>query len=91
MEKTRLTPVRFPVELLNEIDRFIGERQRSKFIIDAARKELIKLKQKKALKITAGVFKAEDYPEFGSPEGVSAWVRKLREETEARRREVFGE
>jgi hypothetical protein len=90
MEKTRLTPIRFPIDLLMEIEKFVGERQRSKFVIDAARKELIRLKQRTALKMAAGVFKAEDYPELGSPEDVSLWVRKLREETEARRRKVFG-
>lgn len=91
MEKTKLTPIRLPVELLNDLDAHIGEGQRSKFIVEATKKELVRLKQLKALKSAQGVFKAEDYAEFNTTEGTSLWVRKLREESETRRREIFGE
>lgn len=84
MEKTRLTPIRFPVDLLLELDRYVGQGQKSKFIIEATQKELLRLKQKKALQSAAGVFKKEDYPGFAGPEDVSSWVRRLREEAEAR-------
>lgn len=91
MESTKLTPIRLPVDLLSDLDKHVGERQRSKFIIQATKKELIKLKQKKALQSVSGIFKDKDYPEFAGAEEVSSWVRKLREETEARRKEIFGE
>lgn len=91
MENTKLTPIRFPVELLADLDKFVGERQKSKFIIEATKKELLRLKQKKVLQAAAGIFKAGDYPAFDSSADVSAWVRKLRDETEERRREIFGE
>lgn len=91
MEKTKLTPIRFPVELLSELDSHIGEGRRSKFIVEATKKELIRLKQRKALKSSQGIFKGEDYPEFSTTDEVSLWVRKLREESEARRRELLGE
>lgn len=89
METTKLTPIRLPVDLLADLDSFVGKRQKSKFIIEATQKELLRLKQRHALQAAVGVFKAEDYPEFTAD--VSAWVRKLRDETEFRRREIFGE
>jgi metal-responsive CopG/Arc/MetJ family transcriptional regulator len=91
VETTKLTPIRLPVDLLADLDSFVGKRQKSKFIIDATKKELLRLKQKKALQAAAGVFKAQDYPEFTTAADVSAWVRRLRDETEHRRREIFGE
>ena len=91
MENTKLTPIRFPLDLLSDLDKHVGERQKSKFIIEATKKELLKLKQKKALQSASGIFIDRDYPEFADAEDVSSWVRKIRDETEARRREIFGE
>ncbi|MFZ5596417.1 MAG: hypothetical protein ACOY31_05325 [Bacillota bacterium] len=91
MESTRLTPIRLPVDLLSDLDKYVGKRQRSKFVIQATKKELIKLKQKKALQSASGIFNDKDYPQFAGEEDVSSWVRKLREETEARRKEIFSE
>lgn len=90
MENTKLTPVRFPVDLLAELDKFVSEGGRSKFIIEATRKELKRVRQRKAIQNAAGIFKEKDYPEFGTPEDTAEWVRKLREESDARRRELFG-
>lgn len=89
MENTKLTPVRFPVDLLSDLDRLVGPGKRSKFIIEATQKELLRLKQKKALQTAAGIFEEKFYPEFTTSEDTYAWVRKLREETEARRRKLF--
>jgi hypothetical protein len=86
-----LTPIRLPVDLLADLDALVGKRQKSRFIIEATKKELLCLKQKKAIQTASGIFKTDDYPEFTTTADVSAWVRKLRDETEARRREIFGE
>ena len=91
METTKLTPIRLPVDLLADLDSFVGQGQKSKFIIEATRKELLRLKQRKALQAAAGIFKGEEYPEFATHVDVAAWVRNLRDETERRRREIFGE
>lgn len=88
--ETRLTTIRFPDKLLSEIDKYIGHGNRSKFIIDATRKELHKLKQRKAIHNVAGVFNDNDYPELKTSEDTSNWVRKMREESDARRRDLFG-
>ncbi len=89
--ETKLTPIRFPADLLSEIDRHIGGGNRSKFIIAAARKELYRLKQRKAVHNSAGIFDENDYPELTTSEDTANWVRILREESEARRRELYGE
>ncbi|OAT81707.1 hypothetical protein [Desulfotomaculum copahuensis] len=89
MENTKLTPVRFPVALLTDLDKLVGPGKRSKFIIEATQKELLRLKQKKALQTAAGIFREKDYPEFATSGDTYSWVRKLREETEARRRRLF--
>jgi metal-responsive CopG/Arc/MetJ family transcriptional regulator len=91
LENTKLTPIRLPVDLLADLDSLVGKRQKSKFIIEATKKELLRLKQKKTLQAAAGILKTEDYPEFTTAADVSAWVQRLREETEARRREIFGD
>ncbi len=87
--ETKQTPIRFPVDLLKEIDIYVGSGHRSKFVIEAARKELMKIKQQKALQKVKGILKKEDYPEFATSEDVADWVRRLREESEAKRRELF--
>lgn len=91
MENTKLTPIRFPIDLLSDLEKFVSEGSRSKFIIDATRKELHRVRQKKVIRNAAGIFKEKDYPEFGTSEDTAEWVRKLREESDARRRELFGE
>ncbi|SFG06916.1 hypothetical protein SAMN05660649_00555 [Desulfotomaculum arcticum] len=89
--KTNLTPIRFPTDLLTELGKYVGDGNRSKFIIDATRKELHRLKQSKAIRNVAGIFNEKDYPELKTSEDSSNWVRKMREESEARRRDLFGE
>ncbi|HQD75892.1 MAG: hypothetical protein RJR37_07530 [Peptococcaceae bacterium MAG4] len=89
--ETKLSLIRFPAELLAEIDKYIDDGDRSKFIIEAARKELFRLKQRKAIHNAAGIFNEKDYPELKTAKDISNRLRKIREESEARRREHFGE
>lgn len=89
MEKSKLTPIRFPVELLEELDKYIGDGQKSKFIIEATRKELTKIKQKKAILNAAGALKPEDYPQFSTSESIYQWVRQLREQADTQRSEYL--
>jgi len=89
MENSKLTPIRFPVDLLADLDKLVGPGKRSRFIIEATQKELLRLKQKKALQTVAGIFEEKNHPEFATSGDTYSWVRKLREETEARRRKFF--
>jgi hypothetical protein len=75
-------------QLVKDIDRLVGPRQRSSFLTQAAEKELMRLRQMKALKAVAGAWKDEDHPEL--KQGADKWVRKLRQESERRFKKVTG-
>lgn len=89
MEKAKLIPIRFPIDLLIELDKSVGKRYRSKFIIDATQKELHRAKQRKAIQKASGILNQQDYPKFKTSQEISNWVIKLREESEARRKNLF--
>ena len=51
------------------------------------RKECIKMKQVCALEKAMGILNEEDYPEFSTSDNAADWVRNLREESDAKRKE----
>lgn len=69
----------FPADLLEEIDKFLGKRKRSKFVVEAVRKELRRLKLLTAIEEAAGTWKDEDHPELAQRDTYE-WVRELRKE-----------
>ncbi|MGI9075578.1 MAG: hypothetical protein ACR2JB_30585 [Bryobacteraceae bacterium] len=71
-----------PEQLVKEIDTFVGSRQRSSFLTQAAERELMRLRQLKALDSAAGAWKDSNHPEL--KQGSAKWVRKLRQQNEAR-------
>ncbi len=87
MTAGKRTHVVVPEDLLKEIDELSGKRKRSRFITEAAKKEIRRLKFLKAVKETAGAWKDEDHPEL--EKGVDNWVRTLREEDEKRLKEIL--
>ena len=84
---TSRTHITLPREILTDLDRVVDKRHRSRFIADAIRKELLLARQKEALRLAAGSWRDKDHPELKS--GTSAWVRKLRRESEARFKKQF--
>jgi len=83
------THVVIPAALVAEIDELVGKRGRSHFLVDAAGKELMRRRQLRALRLANGAWKKEDHPEL--KRGVTAYVRKLRRETEQRFQRPVGE
>jgi len=75
-----------PDQLVRAIDELVGSRQRSAFLAQAAERELLRLRQLKALDAAAGAWKDKDHPELRR--GADVWVRKLRQENERRFREA---
>ena len=69
-------------ELVAEIDTLVGKRGRSAFLTQAAEKELMRLRQIKALESAAGSWKDKDHPELKG--GAAQWVKKLRKEYDQR-------
>ena len=78
----RRTHIVIPQQLVAEIDAIVGKRARSAFLTQAAEKELMRLRQIKALESIAGAWKDKDHPEL--KEGAAKWVRKLRQEYDQR-------
>ena len=76
------THVVIPKDLVAEIDVLVGKRGRSMFITNAAEKELLRLRQSTALKAAAGAWSKAHHPELEN--GVEAYVRELRRESEIR-------
>jgi Arc/MetJ-type ribon-helix-helix transcriptional regulator len=79
---TKRTHVVLAEQLVKEIDSLVGSRQRSSFISEAAEKELMRLRQLKALKAATGTWKDKDHPEL--KQGAAKWVEKLRRQDEKR-------
>jgi metal-responsive CopG/Arc/MetJ family transcriptional regulator len=82
MGQTRLHVV-IPEDLAREIDRMVGKRGRSKFLTQAAEKELKRLRMLQALQRAAGSWKDAAHPELRR--GAARWVTKLRKLDERRR------
>ena len=78
-------------DLLNEIDSVAGKRKRSEFIEEAVRARLQWIRQGLALEKAAGSLDLSQYPEWDSPEKVSAWVREQRQLDNERLAEVLGQ
>ena len=83
---TKRTHVVLSERLVKEIDAIVGRRQRSSFLTQAAERELMRLRQLKALKAAAGSWKDKDHPELKG--GAAKWVDKLRRQDEKRFRKV---
>lgn len=69
-------------DIVKEIDELVGERKRSRFISEAAKKEIERIKLLTAIKETSGIWKDEDHLELR--EGTEKFVRTLREENDKR-------
>ena len=76
------THIVIPQQLAAEIDTLVGKRGRSTFLTQAAEKELMRLRQIKALESVAGSWKDKDHPEL--KQGAAMWVKKLRREYDER-------
>ena len=81
MKTTQRTHVVLSRQLVMDIDALVGSRQRSTFLTQAAQRELMRLRQLKALDALVP-WKDQDHPEL--KQGAAKWVRKLRQETEQR-------
>ena len=79
------THVVIPEQLVKDIDNLVGVRQRSTFLTQAAERELMRLRQLRALDELVP-WKDKDHPEL--KQGAAKWVRKLRQETEQRFKKV---
>ena len=76
---TRRAHVVIAQELVAEIDRIVGKRQRSEFLAEAAERELLRQRQLEALRAAAGAWTTA-----GRRGSSALLVRRLRAENERR-------
>ena len=74
------TNLLLPEDLVAELDRVAGPRNRSKFVAEAVRYRLRRERLRQAWEQSFGVLKAEDHPEWATSDMVVEWVRGLRAE-----------
>ena len=72
------TNLLLPKELLEDVDRFAGERGRSRYVAEALRVQLRRDRLREVVEQTAGAWK--DNPLWKTSEDVVEWVRALRAE-----------
>ena len=68
-----------PEDILDDLRKQIARRQQSRFVADALRKELKRLRLQSVLEESFGAWKDSDHPELA--EGVEEYVRKTRKST----------
>ena len=78
------THVILPEDLVKSVDELAGKGKRSQFIEEAIREKVRIDTLLAALKATAGMLSAEDYPEWSTPEKVASWVRESRKQSDER-------
>jgi hypothetical protein len=76
------TLVSMPPDLVEEIDKAVGIRNRSKFLTEVARRELKRKEQISALTEAAGSWKDKDHPELAN--GGAEFVSRMRREGDDR-------
>jgi metal-responsive CopG/Arc/MetJ family transcriptional regulator len=74
------TNLLLPKDLVAEVDRYAGQRGRSRYVAEALRERLRRDRLREAVRSTAGAWTAEEYPQFATSEDVVAWVRERRSE-----------
>jgi hypothetical protein len=87
-ETTQRTHVILPVDLVAAIDKMVGKRRRSAFLVEIIRDEIQRLSQRRALKAAAGAWKDNDHPEL--KRGAAAWVEQMRNESKTRLHRIQG-
>ena len=80
--RTPRTLVPIPPKVAAEIDKIAGRGHRTDFILNLLEREIRRREQLAALDDAAGSWKDEDHPELAN--GSEAWVRQMRQESEAR-------
>lgn len=73
---TELASFVIPEDILDDLRKHVGRGQRSRFVAEALRKELKRLRLETALEESFGAWQDKDHPEL--KEGIEKFVRKTR-------------
>ncbi|MBI2920852.1 MAG: hypothetical protein HYY18_07170 [Planctomycetes bacterium] len=67
-----------PEDLLRTLDRLVGGRRRSEFVVAAIRERISRLRFQEALKAAAGSWSEANHPEAHDRTRLNRWIRKSR-------------
>ncbi len=65
-------------EVMEAIDKVVGQRGRSRFLEEAAREKLERMELEQVLRDGAGSLKEKDYPHWRDQASINEWVRAQR-------------
>jgi hypothetical protein len=81
---TTRTHIVIPKDLVASIDRLVGRRRRSEFLVEAAAEKLARLHRAEVLERAAGSLADVDIPGWETSEAAEEWVRAGRRMDDAR-------
>lgn len=79
--------ITMPEALALELDKLAGHKNRSAYAIDVLWRDVRRNKQREALRLSSGAWKAEDHPELA--DGGAAYVEKIRSVKDTRFEEAL--
>ena len=65
-------------EVLDAIDKVVGQRGRSRFLEEAAREKLDRMELEQVIRDGVGSLKEKDYPQWQEQASINEWVRAQR-------------
>jgi hypothetical protein len=65
-------------DVIEAIDKVVGQRGRSRFLEEAAREKLDRLELEQVIRDGAGSLKEKDYPHWRDQASINEWVRAQR-------------
>lgn len=74
--------IKIPEALANELDKLAGPKRRSAHAAEVLWRDVRRNKQREALKLSKGAWKAKDHPELA--QGGAAYVAQIRSERDER-------
>ncbi len=74
------TNLMLPPEIVAEVDRVAGPRNRSRYVVEAVQARLRRDRLREVWDRSFGILKTEDYPHWATSALVVDWVRALRAE-----------
>lgn len=83
-KKVEKLSITLPIELASELRALVPRGKLSAFLAEAVEFQLAYQRQKMALKIGFGAWKAKNHPDLKTPQDSTAYVRALRDADEDR-------
>ena len=71
--------VPYPPEVIAAVDKIVSHGERTAFLVDLAKREILLRRQREALRAAAGEWRPEDHPEL--TDRAEAWVREIRRQS----------